>query len=141
VSEQPLVLVINSGSSSLKFAVYALDRRRPLLSGLGDRLGLEGANVSFKDESGKTVRDLKEPTHAAALDAVLEEFTVHGWLGALAAVGHRFDVQVIWKRPSERQLGGLSSVRPLTFDRFRPQSPRDEAGKRIEPPLFQTRTL
>jgi acetate kinase len=47
VSEQPLVLVINRGSSSLKFAVYALDRRRPLLSGLGDRLGLEGANVSF----------------------------------------------------------------------------------------------
>jgi Acetokinase family len=43
VTEQPLVLVINCGSSSLKFAVHALDRRRPLLSGLGDRLGLEGA--------------------------------------------------------------------------------------------------
>jgi acetate kinase len=54
-----MVLVINSGSSSLKFAVYALDRRHPLLSGLADRLGLEGATVSFKDESGKTVRDLK----------------------------------------------------------------------------------
>ena len=89
MTEQPLVLVINSGSSSLKFAVHALDRRRPLLSGLGDRLGLGGATVSFKDESGKTVRDLKEPTHAAALDAVLEEFATRGWLGALAAVGHR----------------------------------------------------
>ena len=89
MTEQPLVLVINSGSSSLKFAVHALDRRRPLLSGLGDRLGLGGATVSFKDEFGKTVRDLKEPTHAAALDAVLEEFATRGWLGALAAVGHR----------------------------------------------------
>jgi acetate kinase len=89
VTEQPLVLVINSGSSSLKFAVYALDRRRPLLSGLADRLGLEDATISFKDESDKTVRRLKDPTHAAALDAVLEEFTARGWLGILAAVGHR----------------------------------------------------
>ena len=89
MTEQPLVLVINSGSSSLKFAVYALDRRRPLLSGLADRLGLQGATLAFKDESGKTVRDLKEPTHACALDAVLEEFTARGWLGSLAAVGHR----------------------------------------------------
>jgi acetate kinase len=86
---EPLVLVINCGSSSLKFAVHALDRRRPLLSGLGDRLGLEGATISFKDDSSKTVRDLKEPTHAAALDALLEEFAARGWLNVLAAVGHR----------------------------------------------------
>jgi acetate kinase len=89
MTEKPLVLVINSGSSSLKFAAYALDRRRPLLSGLCDRLGLEGATVSFKDESGKTVRGLKESAHPAALDAVLEEFTARGLLRTLAAVGHR----------------------------------------------------
>ncbi|WP_024521037.1 acetate kinase [Bradyrhizobium sp. Tv2a-2] len=89
MTESPMVLVINSGSSSLKFAVYAMERRHPLLSGLADRLGLEGATVSFKDESGKTVRDLKEPTHAYALDAVLEEFAARDWSGSLAAVGHR----------------------------------------------------
>ena len=89
MTEEPLVLVINCGSSSLKFAVHALDRRRPLLSGLGDRLGLEGATISFKDDFSKTVRDLKEPTHAAALDALLEEFAARGWLNVLAAVGHR----------------------------------------------------
>jgi acetate kinase len=53
MTKPPMVLVINSGSSSLKFAVYSLDRRRPLLSGLADRLGLEGATVSFKDESAR----------------------------------------------------------------------------------------
>ena len=89
MTEQPLVLVINCGSSSLKFAVHALDRHCPLLSGLADRLGLEGATISFKDQSGKTVHDLKEPTHAASLEAVLEELAAHGWLNALAAVGHR----------------------------------------------------
>ena len=80
MTEQPLVLVINCGSSSLKFAVHALDRHRPLLSGLADRLGLEGATISFKDQSGKTVHDLKEPTHAVALEAVLEELAARGWL-------------------------------------------------------------
>ena len=89
MTERPLVLVINSGSSSLKFAVHALDRHRPLLSGLGDRLGLDGATISFKDESGKTVRDLNAPTHAAALDAVLEGLAERGLLNDLAAVGHR----------------------------------------------------
>lgn len=89
MTEQPLVLVINCGSSSLKFAVHALDRHCPLLSGLADRLGLEGATISFKDQSGKTVHDLKEPTHAAALEAVLGELAARGWLKALAAVGHR----------------------------------------------------
>jgi acetate kinase len=89
VTESPMVLVINSGSSSLKFAVYALDRRRSLLSGLADRLGLERATISFNDESGRTVRHLKASTHACSLDAVLEEFTARGWLGRLAAVGHR----------------------------------------------------
>lgn len=89
MTEHPLVLVLNSGSSSLKFAVHALDRHRPLLSGLADRLGLERATISFNAEFGKTVRDLKEPTHAAALDYVLEELAARGWLNALGAVGHR----------------------------------------------------
>jgi acetate kinase len=63
VTARPLILVINSGSSSLKFAIHALDRRDPLLCGFGERLGLDGATVSFKDETGKTVRSLKEPCH------------------------------------------------------------------------------
>jgi acetate kinase len=120
VTEQPLILVINSGSSSLKFAIHALDRRDPLLCGLAERLGLDRATVSFKDETGKTVRSLKEPTHSAALDAVLGELTVRGWLGALAAVGHRvvhggerFSSSVLITPDVLNELDAISPLAPL----------------------------
>jgi acetate kinase len=120
VKRKPLILVINSGSSSLKFAIHTLDRRDPLLCGLGERLGLEGATISFKDETGKTVRSLNEPTHAAALDAVLGELTVRGWLVALAAVGHRvvhggerFSSSVLITPDVLNELDAISPLAPL----------------------------
>jgi acetate kinase len=120
VTEKPTVLVINSGSSSLKFAVYALDRRQPLLSGLAERLGGTGATISFKDETGKTVRDLKEPTHTCALDAVLEELSARKLSGGLAAVGHRvvhggerFSSSVLIKPDTLVALEAISPLAPL----------------------------
>jgi len=86
---EPLILVINSGSSSLKFAVYAGEQRQPRLSGLADRLGQAQACIAFRTPGGKITHDLPEPTHEAALDAVLKALADRGWLSALAAVGHR----------------------------------------------------
>lgn len=86
---EPLILVINAGSSSLKFAAYAGDRRDPLLAGLADRLGQAQATVSFKGHDDTTAQPLPQPTHEAALDAVLAELTRRQWLPRLAAVGHR----------------------------------------------------
>jgi acetate kinase len=84
-----LILVLNSGSSSLKFAVHDTGSRTPLLSGLAERLGAENPSVTFKDGSGKRVMPLTDASHAAALDAVLDELNRRGWSQALAAVGHR----------------------------------------------------
>ena len=88
-TNEPLILVINSGSSSLKFAVYGGDRRDPLLAGLAERLGQAQATVSFKGHGGKPGQPLPQPTHEAALDAVLVVLTERQWLPRLAAVGHR----------------------------------------------------
>jgi acetate kinase len=84
-----LILVLNSGSSSLKFAVHDTKTRTPLLSGLAERLGATSPIVTFKDPGGKQVNPLSEPTHASALDAVLAELSRRGWIDALGAVGHR----------------------------------------------------
>src|SRR5271166_6251537 len=90
VSTDPcLILVLNSGSSSLKFAVYDTGSRTSLLSGLAERLGAENPAITFKDIDGKRVLPLGDAGHAAALDAVLAELSRRGWLGTLAAVGHR----------------------------------------------------
>jgi acetate kinase len=84
-----LILVLNSGSSSLKFAVYDAGMRAPLLSGLAERLGGEGPVITFKDPGGEQVHLLAEASHAAAVDAVLGELSRRGWGDSLAAVGHR----------------------------------------------------
>lgn len=84
-----LILVLNSGSSSLKFAVQDTAQRTPLLSGLAERLGNTQPTITFKDAQGKRTEPLPGGDHAAALDAVLAELSGRSWLGALAAVGHR----------------------------------------------------
>jgi acetate kinase len=88
-SKPSLVLVLNSGSSSLKFAIHDTGSRTPLLSGLAERLGAENPVITFKDSEGKRVISLGDGGHAAALEAVLAELARHDWLDALTAVGHR----------------------------------------------------
>jgi acetate kinase len=84
-----LILVLNSGSSSLKFAVHDTGTRTPLLSGLAERLGADSPTITFKDSDGKRAYPLTHGDHATALEAVLAELSRRGWLPALAAVGHR----------------------------------------------------
>jgi acetate kinase len=115
-----LILVLNSGSSSLKFAVQDTASRTPLLSGLAERLGEEGAKITFKDDAGKQVHPLAEASHAAALDAVLAELKRRDWLDALTAVGHRvvsggekFTESVLITPEVIADLEACSSLAPL----------------------------
>jgi acetate kinase len=84
-----LILVLNCGSSSVKFAVQDTGQRVPLLSGLAERLGNTEPTITFKDAQGKRTSPLAGGGHTEALDAVLAELGARGWLDALAAVGHR----------------------------------------------------
>ena len=80
---------MNSGSSSLKFAVHAAGVRTPKLSGLAERLGAMRPSITFTDEEGKATIALPAATHAAAFEAVLAELDRRMWMGNLSAVGHR----------------------------------------------------
>jgi acetate kinase len=88
-ADRCLMLVLNSGSSSLKFAVHETRSRVPLVSGVAERLGAENPAITFKAIDGKRVLPLEVADHATALGAVLAELSHRGWLGTLAAVGHR----------------------------------------------------
>lgn len=85
----PMILVINCGSSSLKFALYAAHLRKPCLVGLAERLNSPAATIRFDVGSQRRRVELDAAGHARALAALLAELTTQGWLDHVLAVGHR----------------------------------------------------
>ena len=80
------VLVINCGSSSIKYALIDADPQEPRLAGLAERLGSSDARLKGKDSAGESfTQPLPNADHADALNAILQrlEGRVPG------AVGHR----------------------------------------------------
>ena len=84
-----MVLVINCGSSSLKFAVMDMRTQQPVLTGLAEKLGLDEALISFKQNGEKYSHPLPHPDHRAAMQAMIEYLQHAGLMAAIAAVGHR----------------------------------------------------
>ena len=80
------ILVINCGSSSIKFALIDQAPDAPRLSGIAERLGSHEARLKLVDEHGST-REVSLPraTHALALKTILEHLEVHRPIG----IGHR----------------------------------------------------
>jgi len=90
------VLVINAGSSSLKYQLFDMKTERILAKGMCDRIGLDGHLKHAPVSNGKPVfdNDMPLPTHAEAISAVIEKLTsedygVIGSLSEINAVGHR----------------------------------------------------
>ena len=84
-----LVLVLNSGSSSLKFNLFDMTNESLLLDGMAERIGVDG---SFRWSAGKESesRELPLPDHDTALREVLEVVTRIVPKGRhINAVGHR----------------------------------------------------
>lgn len=85
-------LVINSGSSSLKFKLFAIPYEKVLASGLIDRIGIEGSKVIVKYDGQKYVDDTPIKDHAQAVDTLLDlllKLNLIKNLNEITAVGHR----------------------------------------------------
>ena len=85
------VLVINSGSSSLKYQLIDPETGEWAAKGLVERIGESGSRLHHQAREGAAVdRELPLPDHAAALALVLDQLRAAGTdLDALVAVGHR----------------------------------------------------
>jgi acetate kinase len=88
-------LVINCGSSSLKYQLIDMETENSLVQGLVERIGIEGSILTQKVE-GKDKYIIKEamPNHKAAIRLVLEALVNkdHGVIKSMdeiSAVGHR----------------------------------------------------
>ena len=85
------VLVVNSGSSSLKYQLIDPETGEWVAKGLVERIG-ESASFARYEERGNQplTRELPLPDHAAALPLILERLEEHGHSrDELLAVGHR----------------------------------------------------
>ncbi len=88
------VLVINCGSSSLKYQLIDSQTEAVLAKGLCERIGIDGRLVYEKAGCDKEVTEAAMPTHKQAIQLVLDAL-VNPTTGAIAdltaidAVGHR----------------------------------------------------
>lgn len=85
------VLVINSGSSSLKFAVIDSKSGDAIVSGLGECFGLPEAVISWKYNGEKTEESIDAPDnhHQHAINRIVALMDTLGFTKDLVAVGHR----------------------------------------------------
>ena len=88
------VLVINCGSSSLKFQLIDSESEAVLAKGLCERIGIDG-KLTYQPTGGeKITEDKPMPTHTEAIQYVLDALTdaetgVVKSLDEIGAVGHR----------------------------------------------------
>lgn len=85
------VLVINSGSSSLKFAVINSKSGEAILTGLGECFGLEDSRMSWKYQGNKQEVSIvgEENHHQQAIGKLVDIVNEYGLTDAVIAVGHR----------------------------------------------------
>ena len=89
------ILVINTGSSSLKYQLYDMETETVIAKGNCDRIGIDG-HLKHAPSNGKPVfnEDIPLPTHAEAISTVIEKLTSADYgvvenLSQINAIGHR----------------------------------------------------
>ncbi len=119
------ILVLNSGSSSLKYQLFNVDgdKYNVVAKGKADRIGIHGSFVEIKITNGeKRTREVALPTHNEAIEEVTKEL-LNGALTSMEeidAVGHRivqggdiFKNSVLVTDTVIEQIEELSELAPL----------------------------
>ena len=89
------ILVINCGSSSLKYQLIDSDTEAVLAKGLCERIGIEGSQITYQKSGEDKIKTLiPMPDHTKAVELVISALTdaengVIESLSEIGAVGHR----------------------------------------------------
>jgi len=89
------ILVINCGSSSLKFQLIDSESEKVIAKGLCERIGIDGSSITYSPAGGEKITTQSPmPDHTAAIKLVLDALTdpetgVVKSLSEIGAVGHR----------------------------------------------------
>ncbi len=122
------VLVINCGSSTVKFQFIDMDGEKVIAKGRCDKIGYEDSNLIYKNlNNGKTLDEvlIPMPNHSEAMKVLLEklmdsEYGVISNLSEIYAVGHRivhggekFSKSVLLTDEILKEVKELSPLAPL----------------------------
>ena len=69
------ILVINSGSSSLKYQLIDMETENVIAKGNCERIGIDGSKLTHKAKGEETVIEQSMPDHNVAVQLVLKELT------------------------------------------------------------------
>src|SRR6056297_1159733 len=119
------ILVINSGSSSLKFQLINMPSEEVLASGLVERIGQESGKVHYNSERFSTSEEMPVEDHSVALKEVtkylmdLQNGVIRN-SEEIAAVGHRvvhggatFSNTIVIDEKVKEKIKELFSLAPL----------------------------
>ncbi len=88
------ILVVNAGSSSLKYQLFDMDTQEVAAKGNCDRIGIDGVLTHTAAGKEKIEKHINMPTHAQAVTVLIEtltdkEYGVISDMSEISAVGHR----------------------------------------------------
>ena len=120
------ILVLNCGSSSIKYALYNMDDQSVLTSGGIEKIGLPDSFIKIKLADGRKVQiDEPIPEHTKGVKFILQvltegEYAVLGSLNELDAVGHRtvhggekFNKSVLLTDEVMKEFAACNDLAPL----------------------------
>ncbi|MBI6118245.1 acetate/propionate family kinase [Salegentibacter maritimus] len=119
------ILIINSGSSSLKFQLIQMPEENVLASGLVERIGLQEAKLHFKTGKDTITEALPVKDHAVALKAITNllmdsEKGIIKNVDDIAAIGHRvvhggdnFSKTIVINKEVKTKIKDFFSLAPL----------------------------
>jgi acetate kinase len=119
------ILVINCGSSSLKYAFFDSENESNLVRGQVERIGIAGTRLSHTGPSGEVKRDLAGGSYEDAFKAMLQELTSSDYgvirdPSEITVVGHRvvhggekFSEAIVIDDKILAEIEALSHLAPL----------------------------
>lgn len=116
------VLVVNSGSSSIKFQLIDPDSGASLVRGLVEQIGERSGRLVYEGASGKEIISERIPDHGVGIELALAAIEQHepALMAKLLAVGHRivhggavFDKPVLVDDHVVSEIHRLSNLAPL----------------------------
>ncbi len=137
------VLVINSGSSSIKYQLFEMPQQEVLCSGLIERIGLEKGAVHYKSNQHEVDEELPIKTHKEGLEKVVdllldEEVGVISSTNEIKVVGHRvvhggstFTKTTVITEEVKKKIASLFTLAPL-------HNPANLEGIEVSEAIFNT---
>ena len=86
------IMSVNAGSSSLKFSLFEMDTKEVIISGLFERIGIEGGKYTLKYRGDKIIQEIPLDNHVKAVEILLDKLIaleVIGSLNEIEGIGHR----------------------------------------------------